>query len=313
MNRRQILLATALSCLPLSALQAQATEVTILYTAASPFVAIFVAQDQGFFADHGLNTTLQLAQNGSVIVSGVVSGSAQVGLPTPTVVLQAMDNGLDLRVIAATNLFPDATAAGVVVAADSGITTPAELNGHMIGVPGIGGLLDVVMRKWVDANGGDSSTLNVVEFALPQTADVLRGHQMDAVATLDPFLGRAVDSGAGVHIGNYTDVITPGSAAGVLTVTADWAEANPDAITGLQEALDEAAAFIVTNPDEARAAIAHYTTLPPPVIAGIAFPNISDLHLTPASFTFWQDLALEQGLITAPVDLDTLIIPFGGN
>ncbi len=312
MNRRHFLLATALSTLPVGAL-AQATDVTILYTAASPFVAIFVAQDQGFFAANNVNATLQLAQNGSVIVSGIVSGSAQVGLPTPTVVLQAVDNGLDLRVFAATNIFPDATAAGIVVAADSGITDAAGLNGRMLGVPGIGGLLDVVARKWVDANGGDSSTLNVVEFALPQSADVLRGGQMDAIATLDPFLTRAVESSGAVHIGNYTDVITPGSAAGVLTTTAEWAEANPDTIAGMQRALDEAAAFIQTNPDAARAAIAHYTTLPPPVIAGIAFPNLSDLHLTPASFGFWQELAQEQGLISAPIDLDTLILPFAGN
>jgi len=313
MNRRSFLIATALSAATLSAAQAQSTDVTILYTAASPFVAIYVAQDAGFFAANGINATLQLAQNGSVIVSGVVSGSAQVGVPTPTVVMQAVDNGLDLRVFAATNLFPDTSLSGFVVAADSGITDAAGLNGRMVGVPGIGGLLDVVARKWVDENGGDSSTLNVVEFSLPQSADVLRGGQMDAVATLDPFLSRAVDSGAGVFIGDYTEVIAPGSAAGVLTVTADWAAANPDAIAGMQRALDQAAAFIQTNPDEARAAIAHYTTLPPPVIAGISFPNLSDLHLTPDSFTFWQELALEQGLINEPVDLDALIIPFAGN
>ena len=312
MNRRHVLLATALSILPMGAL-AQGTDVTILYTAASPFVAIFVAQDEGFFAANGVNATLQLAQNGSVIVSGVVSGSAQVGLPTPTVVMQAVENGLDLRVISATNIFPDVTPAGIVVAAGSGITDAAGLNGRVLGVPGIGGLLDVVARRWVDANGGDSGTLNVVEFALPQTADVLRGGQMDAVATLDPFLTRAVDSGAGTFIGNYTDVITPGSTAGVVTVMADWAEANPDAVAGIQRALDQAAAFVQTNPDRARAAIAHYTTLPPPVVANVAFPNLSNLHLTPDSFAFWQDLALEQGLISAPVDLETLIIPFAGN
>lgn len=309
MNHRLFGLAVALGALPVAA---QATDVTILYTASAPFVAVYVAADQGFFANHGVNATLQLAQNGSVTVSGIVSGSAQVGLPTPTVVLQAIDNGLDLQVFATTNMFPDNTAAGLVVTPDSGITDAASMNGHMIGVPGIGGLLDVVMRKWVDENGGDSSTLNIVEFALPQTADVLRGHQMDGVATLDPFLSRAVDSGAGVFVGNYTDVIPAGTAAGVLTVTADWAAAHADAIAGMQAALDDAAAFIATHPDEARAAIAHYTTLPPPVVAGMTLPNTSNLHVTPESFAFWQDLAVDQGLIGAPVDLSHMVIPFAG-
>ncbi|MCB1391213.1 MAG: ABC transporter substrate-binding protein [Rhodobacteraceae bacterium] len=310
MKRNLLMLATALGALPVAA---GATDVTILYTASAPFVAVYVAVDQGFFANHGVNATMQLVQNGSVAVSGIVSGSAQVGLPTPTVVMQAIDNGLDLRIFGATNIFPDNTAAGLVVTPESGITDAASMNGHMIGVPGIGGLLDVVMRKWVDENGGDSTTLNIVEYALPQTADVLRGHQMDGVASLDPFLSRAVDSGAGVFIGNYTDVIPAGTVAGVMTVTADWAADNVEAIAGMQAALDEAAAFIGDHPDEARAAIAHYTTLPPPVVAGLTLPNLSDLHVTPAGFAFWQDLAVAQGLIGGPVDLDHMVIPFAGN
>ncbi len=166
--------------------------------------------------------------------------------------------------------------------------------------------------------GDTENTRALTWAALPDLAEAEQGAVIDAdalnaIATLDPFLTRAVESSGAVHIGNYTDVITPGSAAGVLTTTAEWAEANPDTIAGMQRALDEAAAFIQTNPDAARAAIAHYTTLPPPVIAGIAFPNLSDLHLTPASFGFWQELAQEQGLISAPIDLDTLILPFAGN
>lgn len=296
--------------LPVSA--QEPTDVTILYTASLPFVAVYVAEDQGFFDNHGINADLELVQNGSVTVSGVVSGSAQVGLPTPTVVMQAIDNGLDLKVIAATNIFPDTSAAGVVVGVDTGINTPEQLNGRKVGVPGIGGLLDVVMRKWVDENGGDSKSLNIVEFSLPQSADVLRGNQMDAVASLDPFLTRAVEAGVGKHIGNYTDIITEGSSAGVLTVSGDWAADNAEAITAIQLALDEAAAFIAENPDAARESIAKYTTLPPQIVAGLALPNTSNLHLTPDSFAFWQELSQEQGLISAPVDLEAMIIPFGG-
>lgn len=303
--------ATLALALPVSA--QEPTDVTILYTASLPFVAVYVAEDQGFFDNHGINADLELVQNGSVTVSGVVSGSAQVGLPTPTVVMQAIDNGLDLKVIAATNIFPDTSAAGVVVGMETGIDTPEQLNGRKVGVPGIGGLLDVVMRKWVDENGGDSNSLNIVEFSLPQTADVLRGNQMDAVASLDPFLTRAVEAGVGKHIGNYTDIITEGSSAGVLTVSGDWAAENPEAITAMQLALDEAAAFIAENPDAARESIAKYTTLPPQIVAGLALPNTSNLHLTPDSFAFWQELSQEQGLISAPVDLEAMIVPFGGN
>ncbi|PCH98291.1 MAG: hypothetical protein COB84_02350 [Rhodobacteraceae bacterium] len=187
----------------------------------------------------------------------------------------------------------------------------SDLNGRKIGVPGIGGLLDVVMRKWVDENGGDSSTINIVEVILPQTADVIRSGQVAGVASVDPFASRAIDSGVAKLVGKYTDVITPGSTAGVFVTTADWAKENADAITAMQIALDQAAEFIGTHPDEARAAIAHYTTLPPAVVAGIALPNLETLHLEPKrSFAFWEELSLQQGLISKPLDLDTLVIEF---
>ncbi|PCH98270.1 MAG: metal ABC transporter substrate-binding protein, partial [Rhodobacteraceae bacterium] len=159
-SKKIMALAVAIGLAPPAMAQ---TDVTLMYTATAPFVAAFVAKDQGFFEKNGINVTMQLGQNGSVVLAGVVSGSAQVGIPTPTVVFQAVENGLDLRMFAATNIFPDDTISGLVAGVDSGIEKASDLNGRKIGVPGIGGLLHVVMRKWVDENGGDSSTINIVE------------------------------------------------------------------------------------------------------------------------------------------------------
>ncbi|WP_288082025.1 ABC transporter substrate-binding protein [Shinella sp.] len=255
---------------------------------------------------------MQLAQNGSVVIAGVVSGSAQVGLPTPTVAFQAVENGLPLQAFASTNVFPDTTAAGLVVGMESGIRQAKDLEGKKVGVPGLGGLLDVTMRKWVSSNGADISKVNIVEIQLPQTADALRAKQVDAVASVDPFASRAVDTGAGTLIGNYFDVITPGTAAGIYVTTKDWADANPDAVKGMQLALDEALAFIKDNDKAARESIAKYTTLPPPVVANMKMSNLAT-HLDPEkSFRFWNDLAKKQGLIKADIDLNAFTIKYPG-
>lgn len=288
------------------------TKVSLMYTAAAPFVTAFVAKDQGFFEKNGVDVTLQLAPNGSVIVAGLVSGSAQVGLPTPTVAFQAIENGLELKAFASTNIFPDTTAAGVVVRADSGIKTAKDLEGKKIGVPGLGGLLDVTMRKWLSSNGANVSKVNIVEIQLPQTADILRAKQVDAVASLDPFVSRAVDTGVGALIGNYFDIIPDGTAAGIFATSAAWAKANPKAIQGMQVALDQAVAFIKTNEKSARDSIAKYTTLPPPVVANMSITNLST-HLDPQkSFGFWNGLAKEQGLIKADINLDAFVIKYPG-
>lgn len=287
--------------------------VTILYTAAAPSTIAFVAKDQGFFQAHGVDVDLQLAQNVSVIVPGVVSGSAQVGMTTATVAFQAIDNGLDLRAFASTNAFPDPSAAGLLARNGVQISTAASLAGHKIGVPGIGGLLDVVMRKWVSANGGDPAGLNIVEYSLPQTADVLRSAQVDAVVTVDPFMSRAVDAGVGQQLGDVMSVIPDGTAGTLFITTADWAQAHPDAVAGMQLALDEALAFIRSHDDaETQQSLARYTTLPPQVVASMKMPSFST-HLDPQrSLGFWNELSTEQGLISHPMDLHQLVIPYSG-
>ncbi len=295
-----------------SSLSAAAEKVTIMYTASAAFASAFVAMDQGFFEKHGVDVTLQLNPNTSLVATAVASGSAEVGITTPTVAFQAVDNGIPLQSFASTNVFPDPSAAGLVVSPTSGITGPKDLGGKKIGVPGIGGLLDVVMLEWVAVNGGDPSKINVVEISLPQTADVLKSGQVDGVAGVDPFLSRAVDLGVGKLVGDFMTVVPPGTVGGIFVTTKAWADAHKDAIRGMQDALDDALVYIKSNQDSARASLAKYTTLPPKVVAGLKWPNLST-HLSPeTSLKFWNELAVRQKLISTPIDLKAFIIAYPG-
>ncbi len=295
-----------------SSLSAAAEKVTIMYTATAAFASAFVAKDQGFFEKHGVDVTLQLNPNTSLVATAVASGSAEVGITTPTVAFQAVDNSIPLQSFASTNVFPDPSAAGLVVSPTSGITGPKDLAGKKIGVPGIGGLLDVVMLEWVAVNGGDPSKINVVEISLPQTADVLKSGQVDGVAGVDPFLSRAVDLGVGKLVGDFMTVVPPGTVGGIFVTTKAWADAHKDAIRGMQDALDDALVYIKSNQDSARASLAKYTTLPPKVVAGLKWPNLST-HLSPeTSLKFWNELAVRQKLINTPIDLKAFIIAYPG-
>jgi NitT/TauT family transport system substrate-binding protein len=305
--------AGALALLALSSSFAAAAEkLTIMYTATAAFASAFVAKDQGFFDKHGVDVTLQLNPNTSLVATAVASGSAEAGITTPTVALQAVDNGIPLVAFASTNVFPDRSAAGLIASPTSGIAGPKDLAGKKIGVPGIGGLLDVTMREWVTENGGDPSKINVVEIGLPQTADVLKSGQVDGVAGVDPFLSRAVDVGAGKIVGDFMSIVPPGTAGGIFVTTRAWADAHKDAVRGMQAALDEAVVNANANQESARASLAKYTTLPPKVVANIKWPNLSTHLSADKSLKFWNDLAGRQKLIGAPVDLKAFVIPYSG-
>src|ERR1700748_3254302 len=76
-----------------------ATEITLLYTPSDSFTESYVAKDQGIFEKHGLDVMLTVGQNGSVITAALIAGSAQIGAPTPTVFLQAHEQGVDLVIV----------------------------------------------------------------------------------------------------------------------------------------------------------------------------------------------------------------------
>jgi NitT/TauT family transport system substrate-binding protein len=298
MSKRAFLVALGFVELVLAPAQA-ATKVRLMYTAVSGYSSAYIAKDQGFFDKRGLDVELILAPQGGAIIEGLVSGSAEIGTPTPTVFLQALDSGLDTVAIAATNAFPEKSKSGVLAKAEESIHSAQDLIGKKIGVPGINGLLDVVFRQWLAKKGIDTKKVTYVEASFPQMSDMLRAGTVDAVVTVDPFYSRILDQKTGYLVDNYTSVLPDGTIASVYSITGKWAAAHVDAVRALQGALAEAAAF---SKDDAHAAavresIARYTKLPVAVVSALPIPNLV-AQIKPSDLTFWIDVMKERGMLS---------------
>ena len=293
-----------LSFLALSLVPAEAaTKVRLMYTAVSGYSSAYIAKDQGFFEKRGLDVELILAPQGGAIIEGLVSGSAEIGTPTPTVFLQALDSGLDTVAIAATNAFPEKSKSGVLAKAEESIHSAQDLIGKKVGVPGINGLLDVVFRQWLAKKGIDTKKVTYVEASFPQMSDMLRSGTVDAVVTVDPFYSRILDQKTGYLVDNYTSVLPDGTIASVYAAIGKWAAEHTDAVKALQGALAEAAAF---SKDDAHAAtvqasIARYTKLPVAVVSALPIPNLV-AQIKPSDLNFWIDVMKERGMLTGKSD-----------
>jgi len=288
-----------------------ATKITFLYTAVNSWIGIFVAKDQGFLEKRGLDVDLSLAQNGSVISAALVADSAQIGGPTPTILLEANEQGLDLVVIAGTSTYPLESRSGILARNDSGIKTAKDLVGRKVGVPGLGGIIDVLSKKWAQTNGVDYHRVDWIELTFPQMGDALKTGLADAVALVDPFYSRLVDGKLGYDIGDYGAVIPPGTVPVIYTATRSWAGKNAAAIKEFRAALKEAEAFIrdPANLPSVRESLARYTKLPPQVAATLAIPTHLDIDAKPESLRFWIAVSREQGLIKGNPDPASLIVP----
>ena len=125
-----------------------ATKITLLYNASAALAAAFIAKDQGFFAKRGLDVDLSLMQSGAVMPPALIAGSAQIAAPTAAVLVQANEQGLGLVAIANTSVFPlPPHSGGVVARMGSGLKTARDLDGRKVGLPSLGGIFEILMRK----------------------------------------------------------------------------------------------------------------------------------------------------------------------
>jgi NitT/TauT family transport system substrate-binding protein len=311
MKRRSLLgglaATTAVAALPA---WSQATKIVFGYTAVTDFASVFVAAEEGYFKKRNLDVELKFIPLNSTIPAALQSDSLQLGGPTPSVFLQAVDGGLDLVVVAGGGVTSKTiTGFGLVARAGSGIKTPQDCVGKKIGVPGLGAFLHVTFRAWLKANGVDYRKVNFVEAPFPQHGDLLRGGSIDAVVSADPFMSRITDSGAGYVASFYSTFLPEGNPTIVHAAKRDWVQANAAAAKAFREAVIEGGAFVQQPKNDAavRAAIGKYIKLPPEVLAKMQISPPGAL-VSEKQLAYWVALMKEQDMLKGEPKLASLIV-----
>lgn len=316
MKRRSILnsiaaaLATGSGALALPANAQGTTKIVFGFTGVSDFATVFIAKEEGFFSKRGLDVEPKFIPLNPSIPAAIQADSLQMGGPTPSVYLQAVDGGLDHVVISGGGLTAkNMTGVGFVARAGSGIKTAQDCVGKKIGVPGLGAYLHVTFRAWLKSNGVDYSKVNFVEASFPQHGDLLRGGSIDGVVTGDPFMARILSSGTGYVAAYYVTFLPEGNPNLVYTARRDWAQKNPAAAKAFRESIVEAAAFLVNpkNAAKVREHIGKYIKLPPEVLATIQIsPPAPVIH--EKQLTYWVDMMRDQGMLKGPMNVSQLIV-----
>ena len=311
MKRRTLLSAlaagSAAAALPARAQPNQ--KIVFGYTAVSDFASVFVAAEDGYFRKRNLDVELKFIPLNSTIPAALQSDSLQIGGPTPSVFLQAVDGGLDLVLVAGGGLTSKTiTGFGLVARAGSGIKNPQDCVGKKIGVPGLGAFLHVTFRAWLKDGGVDYRKVNFVEASVPQHADLLRGGSVDAVVSADPFMSRITESGAGYVASYYSTFLPENNQTIVHAAKREWVAKNPGAARAFRESLVEAAAFMQQPKNDAkvRAAIGKYIKLPPEVLAKIQI-SPPGATVNEKQLGYWVGLMKDQDMLKTPIDVAKLI------
>ena len=286
---------------------AQTTKVVIGYTATADFAPGFIAADQGLFKKRGLDVEFKLVPLNSQLPAAVQSDSVTFGGTTVSVLLQAIDGGLDHVAVAGSGITDkDQQTFGVVVRSDLNVVKADDFIGKKVGAPGIGAFLQVLFRNWLIDNNVDYKKVTFVEVGFPQMADVLKGGNVDAVVTGEPVMGRIVSAGIGKKVTSFTDNLKVELPVIVYSTTRTWVDANPAAAKAFREAIAEGTD--IANKDHAavRAATAKYIKMPAEVIENMRLGRWQ-AEITEAGMAAWIDIMKRQDMLRTNLDVKKVI------
>jgi NitT/TauT family transport system substrate-binding protein len=295
-----LLSVVVVAAMPLPA--ASQTKLNLGVGVGSDFITAFVAKDEGFFDQHGLDVTVSTVVNSALMPAALVGGTVQIAILTGPNIVLANDGGLDLVAVAGiARIEKSNPRSNLVTRAALRIGKPEDLIGKKIGIPGINSSLDLVFKKWLLDRSVDPRAVGTVEAPFAQMSDMLKGGQLDGALPVEPALSRIVDSGAAVKTFAVQSDVNPDFLASFWAATRDWATQNRPMILAYRAALNDAWDFIKQNPDAVNVIEKKYLGYVDPHGPSIA------LDLTAADFRFWTELCRQVGMLHQPVDAAKLI------
>lgn len=270
---------------------------------------ILLAQDKGFFAKHGIEVVLKPIPLNSQNPAALEAGEVDIAMPTASVLLQAVNGGLDLVAVSGySETVKTDSNFGIVVRPESNIKTPADFIGKKVGVPGLNAFLHVMFREWLTMKGVDWKKVEFVETQFPQMEGILKAGSVDAVVAIQPFMSRIVGTKTGELMSHFIRDMPAGMSITVFASKKAWADKNKDAIKAYRAGFDEGSAYAHANPDEARAIVAKFLKLPPPAVAAVNIPKF-DSKLSDSNLAPWVSIMKSQGMIRGDVNLKNIIVP----
>jgi NitT/TauT family transport system substrate-binding protein len=271
--------------------------------AATPYLW---AVDTGLFKKYGLDATLDRSTSGAAAAAAVVGGSFDIGKSSTISFLSAHTAGLPLVAIAPAGEYnPESANVALTVKADSPIRTGADLNGKTIAVSALKDLFSVAVQAWIDAHGGDSSTVKLLELPMTSVTLALTTGRVDAAALIQPFLSQSLQDGTVKVIGDPAAALGPHHVDSLWFTSNAYAQSNADTLNRFMRAIREAAIYVNGHHAETAYLLTKFALVKSSDIGKLRMQQA--VHFDPSTLQPLIDAAYKYKVIASRFDAKDLI------
>lgn len=214
---------------------------------------VFWADEHGYFAEEGLDVSIDQGEGSAATVTRIVSGAYDAGLGDVNAIIQAAGQG-ETGTPVMTYMLYNSGPFALISRADGPIQELSDIEGGRLGIPP-GSAAGTLFPALAELNGIDESGIEVTNMQSSLQEQMLMSGQVDAstvftVTSYANLIAQNADPETDINWFLYSDYGIELYSNGLM-VSRDLAENNPEAVAGLTRALNRALIEVAADPDAA--------------------------------------------------------------
>lgn len=231
--------------------------ITVAPTTLPGSAPIFVAREQGFFREAGLDATVRTYAAGRLALADLLAGKVDVAMVADTPIARSALDGRRPVVLATVDEIEGANY--IVARKDRGITKATDLSGKRLGLLQ-GTSADYFQHVYLVTSGIDPRSVSLVPLDPDELVPALAQGRVDAISAFEPYTVQAEDT-----LGdNATVLANPRlyTTTWNVTVRGETTRADRETMVRFLRAIARAKDFIESNPSEAQRITSRGTGIP---------------------------------------------------
>jgi NitT/TauT family transport system substrate-binding protein len=269
----------------------------------------YYAQDLLFFAKRNITVDFVVNNAGAVAISALAGNSVDIGVANPVSIAQAYAKGVPLSIFAGGGLYTSKSPATLlVVPKGSLLKTAKDLEGKIIGLPGLGDQLQAAMIIWLQKNGADPANVKFIEVNPPTVMlGALAQGRIDAATPPEPILTQSLQTDARIF-GDPFSAVAPRFYIGLWVARTDWLEANLAMAHRFADAIYDAARWANSHHDESATILAKYAKADAAVFRTMRRATYTDTTIDPRLIHPILDAGHQTGMLTSTIKAADLLM-----
>ena len=285
-------------------------KITAGVAASQSSTALILGAKHGFFEEEGIELTIDDSATGAGGVPQLINGQQQAVLGGISGAITAVAAKIPVAIVSGSvndREDPAGTQYQTIVPAGSDIQSFADLSGKTVAVNSLKCCWELWIREAIARDGGDQSSVNLVQLRFADAVTALREGKVDAISTVQPFATalrqegyRDIGDSPAIAYGN------PDNGNTVFYMSKQFIEQNPGIVERWRKALQRSADYANSHPEETRAQIIEKTGANAALVQSAPLPQYS-AEIDREAVKKEAELLVKYGVIKEAPSLDSLI------